>query len=300
MQKTKVAWRDWDWAADVCLGPMPISTPGQIVFCPFDLFRMGDSDAQRLLDNFHAGALLCPRTHFVLCTDNLAGAARYYAGGEVGSPAPMIQAAAARTMLAAASQESELARPWQRDGSRRYTPDECRAWAERYGGGALVAGLTIPHDTPLLPNVWLGARIGGRDAKAHAAALATLATIPVAVRWLYLGNGAECDFAEKVWRTQYEWVGEPGAYGVVETKRTAVRKVDWVVCGGINTAAVEYHLAQAVESGTPAYVEAVDVLPLDCAVRQFPVAAEREPTLTPELARAARARLRQRQDEGTI
>lgn len=323
MKPASVKWRDWDWDGDPYT-PGRLSTPGRLIFCVFDLWDELDAiglnpttgasihAADRIIDVF-AAALINPRQRFILWTDHPARAARCI-GDDLFAVHVQRRAADVMATLAGVADRPEFpVRPINPRTGKQYTAAEAAKLAAYYGHptAATLAGLGVPQGTPLLPNVWIGARMKGRNRSEHAQAFAGLGLIPAAVRFLFLPGGCECDYQSFVWGERYEpvmipspgqeWASfEHAGSETIETRAVPFRRIDWVLCGGINTAAVEYHAAQAIETGTPYWVEAAGHLPLDFSVQLWPAQAEREPHLLPEQAAELRRRLMGRKAQGTI
>jgi hypothetical protein len=323
MKPASVKWRDWDWDGDPYT-PGRISTPGRLIFCMFDLWEEMDAMGfypetgksvhapDRIID-VYAAALLNPAQTFILWTAHPERAAKFMVNDLF---APYVQRRAADVMqtLAGVADRPEFpVRPINPRTGKQYTAAEAAIFAAFYGQpfAEACAGLGVPQGTPLLPNVWLGVRLSGRDKQTHIGQIATLGTVPATVRFLFLSNGCECEFEPLVWGERYEPIPVPspgqgwkafedGETLAIDTRRMPFRRLDWVICGGINTAAVEYHAAQAIETGTPYWVEAAGHLPLDFSVQLWPAQAEREPHLLPEQAAELRRRLMGRKADGTI
>jgi hypothetical protein len=279
MKDAKIPWRDYDWNLDEygeSLAPLALDVPGRIINCPGELLA---NKSIRYLDWIHAMAMLCQQHYFIVWCDDPADALAYYS--EPQRAWDIQVAAAAITGRALDIGKAELM-PRHRFGyGERMAAQHAIHSKSSLRENASLAGINTPRGQPLLRNVWIGCRI---NEKVERKAIGNLCKVPAAVRFLYIPSGYSVDFQTLVWTTE----AAPAEVGENEFDATLsdVRRLHWVICGGISVDATQYHIAQCIESGTPVFVEAARTIGGECAVQMFPAEAGREPLLTPEGFRA--------------
>jgi hypothetical protein len=281
MRPSQIRWRDWnlDFGGNF-YDPFSLETPGQILYCPLDFFQEWAMYRKHLI-RMAAMAILCPQHHFVLVTEYAGVLAKVFAS----DLAPHISREIAYICKECLICNHPKMLPFDARGNRM-SREAVVSMAQVLRENAFAAGLAVPPDVPLIPNLWIGWRVNTRDPGRQYHGLRSFIDIPAALRFLYIPGGYPLNFADYVWRDECR--GVAGRNDIIDTAVSTERKIHWIIQGGINEAAARYAAEQCAETGTPLWIEGANVMPLDLAIMQYPAEINREPYQTPEIAERER------------